>query len=113
MTGGPFGVIGGGAWGTALAQILASDGSEVRLWAREPEVIDSINDGQENALFLPGIALSPLIRGTSDLTWVAEAGPILIVTPAQHMRAVLRNLNQHAQTLILCSKGIEADSHRL
>lgn len=113
MTGEPFGVIGGGAWGTALAQILASDGSEVRLWAREPEVIHAINERHENTLFLPGIGLSPLIRGTADLTWVAEAGPILVVTPAQYMRAVLGNLSQHAQTLILCSKGIEADSHRL
>lgn len=113
MTGATFGVIGGGAWGTALAQILASDGSDVLLWAREAEVIQEINTHHENRLFLPGVALSPLIRATSDLTWVAEVQPVLVVTPAQHMRAVLRDLSQHAETLILCSKGIEAESHKL
>ncbi|MGQ0590704.1 MAG: NAD(P)H-dependent glycerol-3-phosphate dehydrogenase [Sphingosinicella sp.] len=113
MSEGTFGVVGAGAWGTALAQMLAADGSEVRLWAREVEIVEAVNDRHENPLFLSGVSLSPRIRATSDLTWVAEAGPILVVTPAQHMRAVLRNLSQHAQTLILCSKGIEADSHKL
>lgn len=113
MSNGPFGVIGGGAWGTALAQTLASDGSEVRLWAREAEVIESINGRHENERFLPGIALSPRIRATADLPWVGEAGPILVVTPAQHMRAMLDRLPRHARSLILCSKGIENASLKL
>jgi glycerol-3-phosphate dehydrogenase (NAD(P)+) len=108
-----FGVIGGGAWGTALAQTLASDGSEVFLWAREAEVVDEINTRHENRLFLPGIALSPLIHATSDLWGLADLSPVLIVTPAQHMRAALREMPHNAQRLILCSKGIEAESHQL
>ena len=113
MTGAPFGVIGGGAWGTALAQTLASDGSEVLLWAREAEVVDDINSRHENRLFLPSLALSPRIRAVSDLRSLADLNLVLVVTPAQHMRAVLGDLPHNAQNLILCSKGIEAESHRL
>lgn len=108
-----IGVVGGGAWGTALAQVLASNGIGVLLWAREPEVIDSINSRHENSLFLPGIALSPRIHAVDDLAWVGEVGPNLIVTPAQHMRSVLADLPKHGQPLILCSKGVEAGSLKL
>jgi glycerol-3-phosphate dehydrogenase (NAD(P)+) len=113
VTGRPIGVLGGGAWGTALAQIMASDGTPVRLWAREAEVVEAINTKRENPLFLPGLELSPAIRATSDLGWVAEVSPVLVVTPAQHMRSVLRDLPGHMETLILCSKGMEAESCRL
>ena len=108
-----IGVIGGGAWGTALAQMIASGGESVRLWAREGEVIETINGAHENRMFLPGIALSPLIEATADLGWVGETGPTLVVTPAQHMRGVLADLPRHGQPLILCSKGIEAGSLKL
>src|SRR3546814_16763953 len=64
---GRIGVIGGGAWGTALAQVAATGGREVRLWAREAEVVETINDAHTNPLFLPGIALSRSIRATGDL----------------------------------------------
>ncbi|HEY0132016.1 MAG TPA: NAD(P)H-dependent glycerol-3-phosphate dehydrogenase [Allosphingosinicella sp.] len=113
MSGRPIGVLGGGAWGTALAQIMASDGTPVRLWAREADVVEAINTRRENPLFLPGQKLSAAIRATSDLTWVAEVSPVLVVTPAQHMRSVLSDLPAHAETLILCSKGMEAESLRL
>ncbi|MBO9713984.1 NAD(P)H-dependent glycerol-3-phosphate dehydrogenase [Sphingomonas sp.] len=108
-----IGVIGGGAWGTALAQVMASGGRDVRLWAREPEVIEAINDTHENPIFLPGRALSPRIRATDDLSWVGESEAVLVVTPAQHMRAVLADMPRHGQPLILCSKGIEAGSLKL
>jgi len=113
VSGRPIGVLGGGAWGTALAQVLASDGTPVRLWAREAEVVEAINRDRENPLFLPGLKLSTAIRATSDLTWVAEVSPILVVTPAQHMRSVLNDLPTRSETLILCSKGMEAESLRL
>ena len=103
-----LGVIGGGAWGTALAQVAAGAGHAVRLWAREPEVVAGINDTHRNAAFLPGIALSPAIRATQDWSALADAQAILVVTPAQHMRAVLEALRDHTAPLILCSKGIEA-----
>ena len=105
-----LGVLGGGAWGTALAQVLASGGHTVRLWVREPEVIEAINIAHENPLFLPGRRLSDRIEATGDVARVAEAAAVLVVTPAQHMRAVLADLPCHGQPLILCSKGIEAGS---
>jgi glycerol-3-phosphate dehydrogenase (NAD(P)+) len=106
-------VLGGGAWGTALAQVIASGDRDVTLWAREAEVVEAINGGHENPLFLPKIMLSPRIRATSDLAAVDGAEAVLVVTPAQHMRAVLRGLGQKGQPLILCAKGIEAGSHKL
>lgn len=108
-----IGIIGGGAWGTALAQVAAAQGRDVRLWAREPEVVDSVNRAHENALFLAGIPLSPSIRASDDLAWVAEADPLLIVTPSQHMRSVLAGLDARPRHLILCAKGIEAGTMRL
>ena len=58
------GVIGAGAWGTALAQLMAADGRDVALWALEPEVVDAVNGRRENPLYLPCIALAPTIRAT-------------------------------------------------
>ena len=103
-----IGVVGGGAWGTALAQVAASAGHHVILWAREAEVVAGINDAHLNATFLPGIALSPAIRATQAWSDLTAARAILVVTPAQHMRAVLGNLRGSGAPLILCSKGIEA-----
>ncbi|WP_294352979.1 NAD(P)H-dependent glycerol-3-phosphate dehydrogenase [uncultured Sphingomonas sp.] len=103
-----IGVVGGGAWGTALAQVAASAGHAVTLWVREAEVVAGINDAHENAVFLPGVALSPAIRATQEWSDLTGARAILVVTPAQHMRAMLRNLHGSSAPLILCSKGIEA-----
>ncbi|RZF65076.1 NAD(P)-dependent glycerol-3-phosphate dehydrogenase [Sphingomonas populi] len=108
-----IGILGGGAWGTALAQVMAAGGHDVRLWAREADVVAAINDTRANPLFLPGIDLSPAIRASDDLAAAAETDLILVVTPAQHARAVLRDLPRHGQPLLLCSKGIEAGSHKL
>jgi len=60
------GVIGAGAWGTALAQMLASDGRDVLLWAFEPEVVAAINSEHRNPLYLPSATLAPTIRATGD-----------------------------------------------
>ncbi len=104
-------VIGAGAWGTALAQVAAHAG-EVTLWAREPEVAAEIEDAHENAQFLPGIALDPKIRATSDLAEAASgAEAVLLVVPAQFLRAVARDLTRllkHDVPAVLCAKGIEA-----
>ncbi len=106
-------VIGGGAWGTALAQTCAAAGRDVRLWAREPEVVHSINTAHENALFLPGMALNGRIRAHSDLARAAEADIVLMVVPAQFARAVLTQLASHVHEgtpVLLCAKGIEQQS---
>jgi len=107
------GVIGGGAWGTALAQVAAAKGEPVLLWAREPEVVASVNAAHENSLFLPGRPLAPAIRATGDLAELADCDAWLIVTPAQHMRSVLASAPAGKRALLLCSKGIEEGSGAL
>ena len=108
-----IGVIGAGAWGTALAQAMASDGSAVLLWAREAELVAEINAQRTNSLFLPGAQLSPLIRATADLTDLASLPVLLVVPPAQHLAKVLSGLPDAPRDLVLCSKGIEAGTGRL
>jgi len=110
-----FGVIGAGAWGTALAQSLASAGRETVIWAFEPEVVDAINTHHENSVYLPGAQLHPSIRATSELTEIAQNDAVLVVTPAQHMRASLAGFIPHApdkMPVVLCSKGIEISSRK-
>jgi glycerol-3-phosphate dehydrogenase (NAD(P)+) len=108
-----IGVIGGGAWGTALAQVAAANGP-VTIWAREPEVVSGINDAHENAAFLAGVPLDPAIRATSDLADLEGCEAWLVVTPAQFLRTTLAAAPTSAvRPLILCSKGIEAGSGRL
>ena len=106
-------VIGGGAWGTALAQVAATGGRETLLWAREPEVVDAVNSRHENSVFLAGQKLDPAIRATADLAEVAQCDAWLIVTPAQHMGAVLAAAPAAGKPLILCSKGIDERSGQL
>ena len=106
-------VIGAGAWGTALAQVAAAAGRETLLWALEPEVAASVNERHENALYLPGIPLSPAVRATNDLAELASCDAWLVVTPAQHMRSVLEASPHAGKPLVLCSKGIENRSGKL
>ncbi|MEO0032740.1 MAG: hypothetical protein RIS94_2498 [Pseudomonadota bacterium] len=112
-TGMQVGVVGAGAWGTALAQMLASDGREVLLWAREPELVDQINRERRNGLFLPSAELHPTIRATGDLADLAALPVLLLVTPAQHLARVLGQLPRQGGDLVLCAKGIEAGTGRL
>ncbi|MBT8427319.1 MAG: NAD(P)-dependent glycerol-3-phosphate dehydrogenase [Erythrobacter sp.] len=107
------GVLGAGAWGTALAQMVASDGRDVLLWAREAELVEEINTAHTNTPFLPSATLSENIRATSDLAEMAALDAMLVVTPAQHMGAMLEAMPSHPRDLILCSKGIEAGTGRL
>ena len=109
----PVGVLGGGAWGTALAQMLASDGRAVLLWAREPELVEEINASRTNSVFLPSASLAETIRATGDLRDLGACKVILAVTPAQHLGAILGALEASPRDLVLCSKGIEAGSGRL
>lgn len=108
-----IGVIGAGAWGTALAQMLSSDGRDVILWAFEPEVVEAISNDQRNPQYLPGMALSTGIRATGDLGDLADLDIILAVTPAQVLGRVLKVLTRPPRDLVLCSKGIEAGTGRL
>jgi glycerol-3-phosphate dehydrogenase (NAD(P)+) len=108
-----IGVIGAGAWGTALANAMAAQ-EDVLIWAREPEVAAAINTDHANPLFLPGIALSPRVRATTDLADLGGIDLWLVVPPAQFLGRVLSAAPlTHRPTLILCAKGIEAGTHRL
>ncbi len=107
-----IGVIGAGAWGTALAQVMAAGGDDVILWAREQNVVESISALRENAVFLPGLVLNERIRATAELADVADCSVNLVVAPAQHLSSVLKALPANGQDLILCTKGIEQDSGR-
>ena len=106
-------IIGGGAWGTALAQVAAASGDEVLLCARSPEVVNAINSANENPLYLPGQKLSPAIRASTDLSELINCEAWLVVTPAQHMRSVLELAPSEGKPLILCAKGIEERSGQL
>lgn len=108
-----LGVIGGGAWGTAMAQVIASDGSDVLLWARETEVVDAINAIRGNPIFLPGVPLSDRIRATGDLAALDDCDALIVVVPAQFLRSVVAALPPSSRPLILCAKGIEAGSRML
>ena len=81
-----IGVIGAGAWGTALAQMLSGDGHQVRLWARDAALADTINRTRANPAYLPDIALSDAIRATADPADLAGLGVVLAVTPARVCR---------------------------
>jgi len=110
------GVIGGGAWGTALAQVCARAGLEVVLWAREPDVVASIDAHHENRLFLPGVTLEPAVQATADFAELASCDLILAVAPAQFLRPTLEAFAPHARDglpVVLCAKGIEQRSLKL
>ena len=105
-----IGVIGGGAWGTALAQTLAVAGRDVTLWAFEDECVSSINDLRENTLYLPSIKLNQRIRATSEISNLGDMDAVLSVAPAQHTRSILKTFvpfMKDGMPVVLCSKGIE------
>ena len=108
-------IVGGGAWGTALAQSLAHNQMKVTLWARESEVVDDVNMRHVNRTFLPGVSLNPAIRATPDLLDAAASDAILAVVPAQHLRTVMGKLAKQLAPntpVIICAKGIEEATGR-
>jgi len=109
-----IGVVGGGSWGTALANLLALKGVAVHLWVFEPEVAKQIADGHENRTYLPDIELSANIRPSSDLAQVAAGKEVLVmVVPSHVMRQTARQMATHLspQTIVVsASKGIENDT---
>ena len=107
-------IIGGGAWGTALAIVARRASASVTLWARDPAIVAAINRQHENPVYLPGITLDPTIAATADIgAAMADAEAALLVVPAQFLRSVLGMLAPAlpaATPLLLCAKGIEAQS---
>ena len=110
------GVIGAGAWGTALALVCARAGLDVILQAREPEVVESVTTRRINEAFLPGVVLDDRISVTAELSGLSECDLVLAVPPAQFMRSTLAAYAPHHKTgapIVLCSKGIERGSLKL
>lgn len=107
-------VVGAGAWGTALANLLADNGNRVMLWSFEPDVADSINRMHENTKYMKGVALEKNLRATESLQEaITGADVVLNVTPSQHVRRVLAEAAQYVRpdTLIVsASKGIETST---
>ena len=107
-------VIGAGAWGTALADVLARNAHDVRLWALEEDVVAAVNATHENARFLAGFSLAPALRATSSLAEALDGATLVCVaTPSQHLRTVLASASgalHPRATMCVASKGIERDS---
>lgn len=111
-----MGVVGGGAWGTALAGVLARAGRTTLLWAFEKDVVEAINKKHENAVFLPGVKLDPAIRATNDLADLSRCEALILAAPAQHMRPTIKKLAAALKEkipLIVCAKGIEQKTYAL
>lgn len=110
-------VVGAGAWGTALADLVARNGHAAVLWAREADVVDDINANCHNSRFLKGVPLAPALRATTDLAQaVADARTITFVAPSHVLRAVIRSAAhavRHDATLVVATKGIERETFAL
>lgn len=111
-----IGVIGAGSWGTTLANHLAALGFEVRIWARESEVVDSINSEHINKLFLPGKELCESLVATSGLEKAIEGATLLLSSvPSHGIRGVLEKAGKAidpATIIVNTSKGIEEGTHQ-
>jgi len=111
-----IGIVGAGAWGTALAVALTRAGRRPILWANEPEVAEAIAAERRNPTFLPGIELPGSISATQDLAAAAAAEFVLLAVPAQHLRAVCRSLAacwRAGTPAVICAKGIETGTGAL
>ena len=108
-----IGIVGGGAWGTALAQIASAGGRDTLLWAIEDDVVSAVNRIHQNPIYLPGVQLDPAIRATANFSDLGGCDAWLVVTPAQHTRAVLERMPCPNMPLVLCAKGIEESSGAL
>jgi len=113
---GKIGVVGAGAWGTALATVAHRAGHDVVIRARETEVVESINLRNINETFLPGVQLAPEIRATTDDADLRDCDAILLVVPAQFLRPVTQGLSPiwpAGVPAVICCKGIEQKSGAL
>ncbi len=104
-------VVGGGAWGTALAHVLGSNGHEVTLWAREPEVVVAVNQRHENTVFLAGAALSKAVRASSDIAATLDGATVVVyAAPSAHLREIAHRAGAHLgqeAIIAVATKGIE------
>lgn len=106
-----IGIIGAGAWGTALASVVAQNGHNVQIWAREPDVVEAINKQRRNEAFLPGAVLAENITATSNMAHLAGCEIVLNAIPTQYVRStVIDDVVRHA-IVVNVAKGIEIGTH--
>jgi glycerol-3-phosphate dehydrogenase (NAD(P)+) len=107
-------VLGAGSWGTTLANLLAVKGETVRLWAYEPEVVETINRQHENMMFLPGFSLSPRLRAYGDAREAVAGAPVIVsAAPSHAVRSVVTGLEgrtKEGALVVSATKGIETDT---
>ncbi len=111
-----IGILGAGAWGTALAAAVTKAGREALLWARNPALAEEINKEHQNSVYLPRIELDSSIRATADVQQLGDIDALLLVVPAQHLRGIASGLDgilPNDLPLVLCCKGIERSSGKL
>jgi glycerol-3-phosphate dehydrogenase (NAD(P)+) len=110
-------VVGAGAWGTALADLLARNGHDTTLWARETDVVDSVNERHENARFFAGFPLAPSLRATHDMDAAVEGRDLVIYAPPSHVLRAVASQGAGAvspnATLAVASKGVERETLQL
>src|SRR5262245_20157937 len=110
------GIVGAGAWGTALAVTARRADRDVLLWAYEPKTVADINDKHLNETYLPGVKLDPAIKATTRLAEVASRDMLLLVTPTQSLREIASELSPQVKSGkpgVICSKGIEQATGKL
>lgn len=104
-------VVGAGAWGTALADLLARNGHDVLLWAYEPDVVESINQKHENVRFLAGDKLAPALKATGDIRRAVDGAELVtLATPSHVLRSIVRSAGKsipRSAPIVVASKGIE------
>jgi len=111
-----IGIVGAGAWGTALALALGRTGRTITLWTRRPALEATIIEDRANVVYLPGATLGNDVHITSDLKALSSCQAIILATPAQYLRATCKELAPHCgkhQPLVIAAKGIELTTHRL
>ncbi len=107
-------VVGAGAWGTAIADRLAKNGHDVLLWAREEDVVESVNDSHVNSRFLNGATLATNLRATGDMREALSTADIVVYAAPSHvLRTVVRagrDFVQNGAVLAIATKGIERET---
>jgi glycerol-3-phosphate dehydrogenase (NAD(P)+) len=109
----PVSVLGGGSWGTALAQVIAGHGAPTKLWMRSEEGVREVNQARTNRRYLPNQEVHPLVTATTDLAEAARAELILLALPSSSLREVARALGDHVrgdQILLSATKGLEVET---
>jgi len=111
-----IGIIGAGAFGTAMSTVARRAGRDVTIWSFEADVVDEINSRHTNETYLSGVPLDPTIRATSDLDEVCDADAVLIAVPTAFLRSVIEQAAKHWRSgipALICSKGVEQGTCKL